>query len=384
MRISERPTDHILVKAHTESEWDCCNFALVTLSDTWKHRQATRYKAIETYKGDYSFCSLNFYDGAADFYQSGVENEDVTVWLGNRGWAFMEIEASEEERLIPSESILDGYRIVIYHNGNIRYEAYGKHTNEMFWTDELPLEELIGQSKTDLNEYEKHNRFCLLGEFKERMQRWWQETDFKMMERLTGYRQADFPSDEGYQAFVDACNAWWNKKRYDEQCQIWEENGCDMKTKIRQSNEPCTRRVVRCGRCNSTEVDIRALVSPNLDNAFAAYCDGNTLEESTTCYCRECGEWTFPIFEQEVISVEKPDTNAEISESLGYLTEQLCRNGGGWDLTNDEGKTTVFDAEKQVYISDLILSKDNTPCAVIPLGYFENDTIRAIVKIISL
>ena len=42
----------------------------------------------------------------------------------------------------------------------------------------------------------------------------------------------------------------------------------------------------------SREVDIRAWVSPNSGNAFAMYYDGNALEESETCHCRTCGEYT--------------------------------------------------------------------------------------------
>lgn len=69
---------------------------------------------------------------------------------------------------------------------------------------------------------------------------------------------------------------------------------------------------------------------------------------------------------------------------LGYIMGQLKHNGGKWDLTDDAGKPVIFDAEKNVYIPDIMLSKDCTPCAVIPLGYFEDDTIRAIVEMISL
>lgn len=80
----------------------------------------------------------------------------------------------------------------------------------------------------------------------------------------------------------------------------------------------------------------------------------------------------------------KPEENAEASGMLGYVTDQLRHNGGKWDLTDDTGKPVVFDAEKNVYIPDIMLSKDDTPCAVIPLGYFEDDTIRAIVEMVSL
>ena len=80
----------------------------------------------------------------------------------------------------------------------------------------------------------------------------------------------------------------------------------------------------------------------------------------------------------------RPDENAEAAEMLGYITDQLRRKGGEWDLTDDTGKPVIFDTEKNVYIPDILLSKDGTPCAVIPLGYFEDDTIRAIVDTVSL
>ena len=75
---------------------------------------------------------------------------------------------------------------------------------------------------------------------------------------------------------------------------------------IEQKSEQPTRTVVKCSECGSTEVDIRALVSPNLGNSFSMYSDGNTLEESETCYCHQCGGWTEPRFEQEKIAPREP------------------------------------------------------------------------------
>lgn len=57
-------------------------------------------------------------------------------------------------------------------------------------------------------------------------------------------------------------------------------------------NATSTYTIVRCGKCGSREVDIRAWVSPNSGNAFAMYYDGNALEEAETCHCRTCGEYT--------------------------------------------------------------------------------------------
>lgn len=53
--------------------------------------------------------------------------------------------------------------------------------------------------------------------------RWWRQTDFAMMERITGLRQSDYAPEDGYQAFVDACEAWWNRQSEEEQIRLWKE-----------------------------------------------------------------------------------------------------------------------------------------------------------------
>lgn len=71
----------------------------------------------------------------------------------------------------------------------------------------------------------------------------------------------------------------------------------------------------------------------------------------------------------------------EISEVLLDIADNLKRNGDQpWDLTNDSGEPTVFDARSELYINDITLDKDGNPCALIPLGYFEDDTIREVAK----
>ena len=43
------------------------------------------------------------------------------------------------------------------------------------------------------------------------------------MERITGLRQSDYDPGDGYQAFVDACEAWWNGQSEEEQIRLWKE-----------------------------------------------------------------------------------------------------------------------------------------------------------------
>jgi hypothetical protein len=51
---------------------------------------------------------------------------------------------------------------------------------------------------------------------------WWGASDFREMERITGYRQSDFNPEDGYQAFVDACDKWWSENRDDEKIELYE------------------------------------------------------------------------------------------------------------------------------------------------------------------
>lgn len=146
MKTSDKPTADILIKASTDSEWDCCEFAFIHLSEEWGKLQAKRLEAVKPFKDDYSFQSMRFYDYSVKFFQSGDEEPDIEELLADREWVFVELDDDELDELTSPENSLDFYKIVIYRDGNARYEAFGKHTNEEFYTNEFPLQQLIGQT----------------------------------------------------------------------------------------------------------------------------------------------------------------------------------------------------------------------------------------------
>lgn len=55
-------------------------------------------------------------------------------------------------------------------------------------------------------------------------QRWWNTSDSRIMEHLTGHRQGDFDSKGGSQNFVNACNNWWNALSTEEKIRLWLNN----------------------------------------------------------------------------------------------------------------------------------------------------------------
>lgn len=146
MKTSDKPTAHILVRARTNSEWDCCDFAIIHLSEEWRKLQEKRIEAVKPFGDDYSFQSMRFYDGSVNFFQSKDEGPDVEELLANKQWVFVELGNGELDELTSPENRLDFYKIVIYREGNARYEAFGKHTDEEFWTNEFPLQQLTRQT----------------------------------------------------------------------------------------------------------------------------------------------------------------------------------------------------------------------------------------------
>lgn len=69
------------------------------------------------------------------------------------------------------------------------------------------------------------------------------------------------------------------------------------------------------------------------------------------------------------------DNDADNLSDLEQIERKLCKNGGDWDLTNDEGVAFVIAFEGDHPIPELKLNQDGVPCAMIPLSFFNDDTI---------
>ncbi|MDV3805252.1 hypothetical protein CMU35_08855 [Elizabethkingia anophelis] len=144
MKISDKATGHILVKANTNSEWDYCEFAIIHLSEEWKKEQAKRLALVTPLKGNYHFQSMNFYDTAVDFYRTGEDDQpDIEKILGDKECVFVELDEGEQKKFAIPENRLDCHRLVISANGTAYYSAYGKHTSEEFWSERFLLTQLI-------------------------------------------------------------------------------------------------------------------------------------------------------------------------------------------------------------------------------------------------
>ncbi|MGV4438738.1 hypothetical protein ACQ1PL_04470 [Ornithobacterium rhinotracheale] len=149
MKKSHTPTRHILVRAYTGSEWDSCDFAIITISQGWKEQQAQRLKVLDNIENDDCFLSVNYRDTFVDFYKttqlklSEEPTPNLESLLGDADWTFVELEQEEQEQFSVPQSTLNCYKISFERLGFFSYKANGKHTSEEFWTAEIDLKEIL-------------------------------------------------------------------------------------------------------------------------------------------------------------------------------------------------------------------------------------------------
>lgn len=160
MKISENPTNYILVKAYTSSEWDCCDFAIITCDDKWLSCMQERLEAVRKVQEVTDFWALKFFDYSVDFFQSSEDNasELLSEMDDNKMWAFVEFEDGEEDNLSRPENALDGYIMNLFNDFTCRYTALGKHTGEEFFTERIPTEEIAAFIQNHENNFLMNGR----------------------------------------------------------------------------------------------------------------------------------------------------------------------------------------------------------------------------------
>ncbi|RHH14423.1 hypothetical protein DW228_06375 [Bacteroides fragilis] len=70
-------------------------------------------------------------------------------------------------------------------------------------------------------------------------------------------------------------------------------------------------------------------------------------------------------------------------EELESIKGSMQRQNGSVKLTDEKGEPMVYDEEKSLFITDLVIDKEGTVCALVPLGHFSDDTIQYIEKLVS-
>jgi len=143
MKISSTPTGHILVRAHTCSDWDDCDFAVFCCDGAWHERMSARLEAINSFHPEHDFLSFNYVDNSVEFYVS--QEEPAHQLIENELPLFIEFDEGEEEALKTPETYMDNGCIAIHRDGTARYMKYGKYTHDEFFTETFSLPDILEQ-----------------------------------------------------------------------------------------------------------------------------------------------------------------------------------------------------------------------------------------------
>lgn len=90
--------------------------------------------------------------------------------------------------------------------------------NDILWFERDAIAEALGYR--DWDAYEEGWSIDDLDDADE----WFCETDFDMMERISGKKRDDYSAEDGYQDFVDAVEEWWNAQDDAKKVEIYYQN----------------------------------------------------------------------------------------------------------------------------------------------------------------
>jgi hypothetical protein len=146
MKHSKTPTDHIVIRATTNSEWDTCDFVLVSITDGFLQRLQQRQSLVETLPKDSSFYSMSYWECVDKWCVHTGDDYEFESMLqeSKEGWCFVELEEGEEEELFLVEQRVDTQTIDI-DKTFFKFKGYGKHTSEEFWTEDVNTKEFLNR-----------------------------------------------------------------------------------------------------------------------------------------------------------------------------------------------------------------------------------------------
>lgn len=152
MKISTTPTNHLLIRAYTCSDWDDCDYAVINCDRAWRERMASRLEAAARFNPDGSFLSFHYTDQSARFYISREEN--FFDELPENGVPlFIELEEGEEASFKTPGTCMDGGRIVIHRNGRAYYVRHAENTRDEFFTGSFSVPDILERLYAEDNPY---------------------------------------------------------------------------------------------------------------------------------------------------------------------------------------------------------------------------------------
>lgn len=142
MKKSLKPTEYLIIKAM--SEWESCDFALIHITEEWRNIVKTRLERVKAFEMDEDLKWLNYADTSHDFFQFSNENyPEVQEWLLEEEMVYLSISKEEIDKFQKPDYKLNCYQMQVFKDGDAIFNAFGKDTQEEFWTVQFSLSKLI-------------------------------------------------------------------------------------------------------------------------------------------------------------------------------------------------------------------------------------------------
>jgi hypothetical protein len=142
MKLTNSRTNHLLVRASSNSEWDTCRYAIIDVSDGYMEKLNAIAETVQETVGKIDgMLNTSILDGCVEFYTDIPFHLNLT---GPQWYAFIEdLDLDDDEFILP-ESRLDCHQVRIGRMGGVYWLAYGKYTSgEEFFTEGVNIFDLI-------------------------------------------------------------------------------------------------------------------------------------------------------------------------------------------------------------------------------------------------
>lgn len=145
MNVSNSPTNIIAVQARTGSEWDSVDFAIIRISEQLIRDLKERLECLSLVKDSKNLACLMYWESPAGWFIYSTDEKTDAIYdaLINNEWVYLDITEEEIADLDTTDQIIDGEILKIQSEKSMQFRGYGKHTNEEFWTSDIPMEKII-------------------------------------------------------------------------------------------------------------------------------------------------------------------------------------------------------------------------------------------------
>lgn len=141
MKISEEPTNYVIVKSLRNCEWGDCDFTVIPVNRSWAESMQKLFEPYERKFENKFIRPIIYYKDSAGNYR--FEEEFDILDKKWDVWAYVELDENEEEWFSTPVNSLDCMTLVICDKNGEPHTESSKHTNEEFRTDVIPMSEIV-------------------------------------------------------------------------------------------------------------------------------------------------------------------------------------------------------------------------------------------------